>query len=93
MKPEREAPEGEEVPNVLKRSGRGVYKLNGNEYEGDWEDDKMHGNGNFKFMGGSVYNVSLRPALPSGIPHFASHLLIPRSPTILRMFLSRSLHL
>ena len=89
MKPEREAPEGEEVPNVLKRSGRGVYKLNGNEYEGDWEDDKMHGNGNFKFMGGSVYNVSQRSALPTGIPN----LLIPRSPTILRVLLSRSLHL
>ena len=58
MKPEREAAEGEDVPKVVIRSGRGVYKLDGNEYEGDWVDDMMQGAGNFKFMGGSVYNVS-----------------------------------
>lgn len=55
-----EPPEGEdpdpEAPKVVIRSGKGVYKLDGNEYEGDWVDDKMHGQGNFRFMGGSVYN-------------------------------------
>jgi hypothetical protein len=43
---------------VVVRSGKGVYKMSGNEYEGDWAKDKMHGSGNFRFMGGSVYNVS-----------------------------------
>ena len=68
MKPEKEAAEGEEVPNIIIRSGKGVYKLNGNEYEGDWADDKMHGSGNFKFMGGSVYNVSLFQNYPHQLP-------------------------
>lgn len=57
QKPERDAEGDEEVPKVMMRSGKGVYKWEGNEYEGDWKDDKMHGAGNFKFMGGSVYNV------------------------------------
>ena len=58
MKPEREVEGDEEVPKVVVRSGKGVYKLSGNEYEGDWAKDKMHWAGNFRFMGGSVYTVS-----------------------------------
>jgi len=66
MKPEREPAEGEEdVPKIVIRSGKGVYKLDGNEFEGDWVDDQMQGRGTFKFMGGSVYNVRLPPKCSS----------------------------
>lgn len=57
MKAETEAAEGEDVPKVMVRSGTGVYKLDDNEYEGAWKDDKMHGKGQLKFMKGSLYWV------------------------------------
>ena len=57
MKAEAEVPEGEEAPKVMIRSGTGVYKLDDNEYEGAWQDDRMHGKGQLKFMKGSLYWV------------------------------------
>jgi hypothetical protein len=51
MKPEKEddpqnpPAEGEEVKKLPYRQGQGVYKLGGNEYEGEWVADKMHGHG------------------------------------------------
>jgi hypothetical protein len=76
QKPEREpASEEEEVPKVVIRSGKGVYKWEGNEYEGDWKDDKMHGAGNFKFMGGSVYNVCRAAPCALAVPSFARAVL------------------
>ena len=83
-------PEGEEVPKLPMRHGIGVYKQDGNEYEGEWVMDKMQGHGmlpfglvprilcshsgantprsrtlsranctagQFKFMGGDIYDV------------------------------------
>ena len=40
--------EGEDldtIEKVIRRQGVGVYKLNGNVYEGEWDQDKMHGHG------------------------------------------------
>mmetsp|Transcript_43086 Transcript_43086/g.105349 ORF Transcript_43086/g.105349 Transcript_43086/m.105349 type:complete len:161 (+) Transcript_43086:67-549(+) len=48
--------EGQEKPPVPVRHGIGVYKLDGNEYEGEWVQDKMHGHGLFKFMSGDTYD-------------------------------------
>uniref|UniRef100_A0A6U4VGE9 MORN repeat-containing protein 5 n=2 Tax=Hemiselmis andersenii TaxID=464988 RepID=A0A6U4VGE9_HEMAN len=48
--------EGEEVPKKKMRHGVGVYKHDGNEYEGEFVKDKMQGKGLFKFMGGDVYD-------------------------------------
>eukprot|EP00286_Rhodomonas_abbreviata_P015758 CAMPEP_0181340288 /NCGR_PEP_ID=MMETSP1101-20121128/29756_1 /TAXON_ID=46948 /ORGANISM="Rhodomonas abbreviata, Strain Caron Lab Isolate" /LENGTH=159 /DNA_ID=CAMNT_0023451407 /DNA_START=13 /DNA_END=492 /DNA_ORIENTATION=- len=57
MKPEHEPAEGEtDVPMTRVRHGTGVYKLDGNVYEGEWVQDRMHGHGLFKFMGGDVYD-------------------------------------
>ena len=81
MKPEREAEGDEEVPKVVIRSGKGVYKMDGNEYEGDWANDNMQGSGNFKFMGGSVYNVSAAtlPLTRRGLPRAPR---VARSPAL-----------
>ena len=55
MKPEKEdalsstptppPAEGEEVQKLPFRQGQGIYKLDGNIYEGEWVADKMHGCG------------------------------------------------
>ena len=47
-KPVKEPEEGEDldtIEKVIQRQGVGVYKLNGNVYEGEWDQDKMHGHG------------------------------------------------
>mmetsp|Transcript_26172 Transcript_26172/g.86081 ORF Transcript_26172/g.86081 Transcript_26172/m.86081 type:complete len:105 (-) Transcript_26172:452-766(-) len=68
-----EQTEGEAEPTkVMVRNGVGIYKLDGNIYEGEWVADKMHGHGEnrgksiavlrnvcagvFKFMDGSKYD-------------------------------------
>ena len=43
--PSSSAPEPEEVKTVQFRHGQGIYKLDGNVYEGEWDLDKMHGHG------------------------------------------------
>ena len=86
QKPERETEGDEEVPKVIIRSGKGVYKWEGNEYEGDWKDDKMHGAGNFKFMGGCVYNVS--DSLKSPTTQSSCNTRLSRSATSLRLLCS-----
>jgi hypothetical protein len=43
--PSSSAPEPEEVKTIQFRQGQGVYKLDGNVYEGEWVLDKMHGHG------------------------------------------------
>mmetsp|Transcript_21622 Transcript_21622/g.33829 ORF Transcript_21622/g.33829 Transcript_21622/m.33829 type:complete len:163 (-) Transcript_21622:18-506(-) len=54
---EREPAEGEEsVPQKKVRQGTGVYKLDGNSYEGEWKNDQMNGHGLFKFMSGDSYD-------------------------------------
>lgn len=50
-------PEDEPVPMKKVRHGVGIYKLDGNEYEGEFFKDKMHGHGLFKFEGGDIYDV------------------------------------
>ncbi len=37
--------EGEEVKKLPMRHGIGVYKKDGNEYEGQWTKDEMQGHG------------------------------------------------
>ena len=43
--PSSSAPEPEEVKTTQFRQGQGIYKLDGNVYEGEWVLDKMHGHG------------------------------------------------
>eukprot|EP00906_Rhabdomonas_costata_P029509 RCo041635 len=43
------------VPLVIKRKGFGVYIDGNNRYEGQWENDKMKGEGSFYFDSGAVY--------------------------------------
>jgi hypothetical protein len=58
LKPEKEpdpsatppAEEGEEVKKLPFRQGQGVYKLDGNIYEGEWLADKMHGRGKLSYV-------------------------------------------
>eukprot|EP00961_Rhodomonas_salina_P295533 3935545-Rhodomonas_salina.6 len=61
MRPEHEPAEGEEnVPMIRVRHGPGVYKLDGNVYEGEWQDDKMQGHGGIILHSPNVLALALQ---------------------------------
>ena len=42
----------------LEKEGEGIYKFaNGNEYHGQWKDDKSHGKGKYIFKNRNTYIV------------------------------------
>lgn len=54
---------------VGKRNGKGKLEMqNGDRYDGEWTDDKMHGIGKYTFGdGGHVYNGSFKDGKEDGI--------------------------
>jgi hypothetical protein len=45
-------------PVIIKRHGFGVYVDNGTVYDGQWQDDAMHGEGSITFDTGASYTGS-----------------------------------
>ena len=41
-------------------------QLGGEEYDGEWLDDKMSGNGLYKYTGGSTYNGQWKNGMMNG---------------------------
>jgi hypothetical protein len=42
------------------RHGKGVHVVGPESYDGEWDSDKMHGQGIYKFSSGAVYEGKLR---------------------------------
>jgi hypothetical protein len=48
-------------------SKMGDFEFGGEEYEGDWEDDKMHGHGRYLYSSGNVYTGTWNYGVMQGI--------------------------